>query len=208
MTANLFDRAGKSDASTISILVETLRQIHDSKTRGTVSDDLAELSSPGPKRFADGEPDAPLRYRNLRTSVEQAEARVRQREEGIDQRLRERASAPSATYQETLYLRCQRNGRSGGRFRCENRLAHRTDVRVVKNRFACEGTLLSAGPLLTVEPERFGLEADASAVISVTIDLSATTEIPTGTLETSLDLIMDEARVFKLWIEVDIYEIA
>ena len=208
MTADLFDRAGKSNSSTIFALVETLRQIHEAKTRGTEPDGPSGPSSPGSIRDANDEPDAPLRYRNLRAGIEQAEARVRQREEGIERRLRERASAPSAAYQETLYLRCQRNGRSGGRFRCENRLGHRTEVRVVKNRFACEGAVLSAEPLLTVEPECFSLEAGASAVISVTIDLSATTEIPTGALETSLDLIMDEARAFKLWIEVDIYEIA
>jgi len=185
-----------------------LRQIHDAKTRGTVSDDPAESSSPGPKRIADDESDAPLRYRNLRTSVEQAEARVRRREERIERRLREQTSAPSAAYQETLYLRCQRDGRSGGRFRCENRLDHRTEVRVVKHRLACNGAVLNAEPLLIVKPECFPLEDGASAVISVTIDLSATTGISTGTLETSLDLIMDETRAFKLWIEVDVYEIA
>jgi hypothetical protein len=208
MTADIFDRAGKSDSSTISALVETLRQIHEAKTRGTEPDGPSGSSSRGSIRDANDEPDAPPRYRRFRTNVEQAEARVRRREESIERRLRERASAPSAAYQETLYLRCQRNGRSGGRFRCENRLAHRTEVRVVKNRFACEGALLNAEPLLTIETERFLLEAGASAVVSVTIDLSATTEIPTGALETSLDLIMDEARVFKLWIEVDVYEIA
>jgi hypothetical protein len=207
MTANLFDRSGKSDSSTISVLVETLRQIHEAKTRGTVSGGLPVSPSPGPKRDADGEADAPLRYRSLRAGIEQAEARVRRREQSIERGLREQASAPSAAYQETLYLRCQRNGRSGGRFRCENRLGHRTEVRVVKHRFVCEGAVLRAEPLLTVEPARFQLEAGASAVISVMIDLSATIEIPTGALETSIDLIMDEARAFKLWIEVDVYEI-
>jgi hypothetical protein len=208
MTANHFDRAVNSDSSTISVLVETLRQIHGAKTRGTVSDGPPEPSSPEPKRDVDGEADAPLRYRSLRAGIEQAETRVRRHEESIEQRLRERASSPSAAYQETLYLRCQRNSRSGGRFRCENRLGHSTEVRVVKYRFACEGAILSAEPLLTVEPEHFPLQAGASAVISVTIDLSGTTEIPTGALETSIDLIMDEARAFKLWIEVDVYEIA
>jgi hypothetical protein len=208
MTTNLFDRAGESDSSTISVLVETLRQIHQAKTRGRASDGPAESSSPLSKRDVDGEANAPLRYRSLRAGLEQAEARVRRREESIERRLRERASAPPAAYQETLYLRCQRNGRSGGRFRCENRLGHRTEVRVVKHRFTCEGALLGAEPLLTVEPECFPLEAGASAVISVTIDLSPTTEVPTGALETSLDLVMDEARSFKLWIEVDVYEIA
>jgi hypothetical protein len=209
MIANLFDRAGNSDSSTISVLVETLRQIHEAKMRGTVSDGPPESSSPGPKRNADGEADAPLRYRSLRAGIEQAEARVRRREKGIERELREQASAaPSAAYQETLYLRCQRNNRSGGRFRCENRLGHRTEVRIVKHHFAREGAVLSAEPLLTVEPVCFPLEAGASAVISVTIDLSATIEIPTGALETSLDLIMEETRASKLWIEVDVYEIA
>jgi hypothetical protein len=208
MTANLFDQAGKSDSSTISAIVETLRQIHEAKARGTVSDSPLGSSYPRATRNADDEADAPLRYRSLRAGIEQAEARVRRREESIERRLREQANAPFAAYQETLYLRCQRNGRSGGRFRCENRLGHRTEVRVVKHRFACEGAVLSAEPLLSVEPECFPLEAGASAVISVTIDLSATTEIPIGALETSLDLIMDEARAFKLWIEVDVYEIA
>ena len=138
--------------------------------------DGPELASPEPKRDADDETDAPLRYRSLRAAIEQAEARVRRREESIVQRLREQTNSPSAAYQETLYLRCHRNGRSGGRFRCDNRLGHRTEVRVVKHCFACEGAALSVEPLLTVEPECFSLEASASAVISVTIDLSATTE--------------------------------
>jgi hypothetical protein len=205
MAATLFDRAGKSDASVISMFVEMLRQIHEENTRGLVSDRPAGPSFPRPKRDADGETDAPLRYRGLRARIEQAEARARQREESIERRLRERPSAPPAAYQETLYLRCQRNGRSAGRFRCENRLGHRTEVRVVKRRFMREGTLLSAEPLLTVEPERFPLEAGSSVVVSVKIDLSP--EVSTGALETSLDLVMDEVRAFKLWIEVDVYEI-
>ena len=67
---------------------------------------------------------------------------------------------------------------------------------------------MSPEPPLTIEPECFSLEAGGSAIISVTIDLSATNEIPIGALETSLDLIMGEARAFKLWIEVDVYELA
>ena len=208
MTADLSDRTGNSPSSAISVLVETLRQIHEAKKRGAVAGVPPESSSSKQAPNTDCEADAPLRYRSLRTGIERAEARVRQHEKDIEQRLREQSSSPTAAYQETLYLSCQRNGRSGGRFRCENRLGHATDVRVVKHRFACNGALLSAEPLLTVEPEYFPLEAGASAVISVTIDLSATIELPIGVLETSLDLIMDEARVFKLWMEIDVYEIA
>src|ERR1700759_1309910 len=108
MTAKLFGRTGKSDP-TISVLVDTLRQIHEANTRRAMSDGPTDSSSPGLKRNADSEVDAPLRYRSLRASIERAEERVRQREESIEQRLREQASAKSAAYQETLYLRCQLN---------------------------------------------------------------------------------------------------
>ena len=68
---------------------------------------------------------------------------------------------------------------------------------------------MSAEPLLTVEPERFWPEADASAVIfSDNRFVYYDRNFRPARFETSLDLIMDEARVFKLWMEVDIYEIA
>jgi hypothetical protein len=200
MTASPFDRARGSGAPTISALVETLRQIHEDKTR--------DLSPASPDPSAQGDAEPARRYRSLRKELELAEANARRRDETVERGFRERAKAAPAPYQETLYLRCQRHGRSAGRFRCDNRLGQKTDVRIVKRRWTSQSALISVEPSLTVEPERFPLEADASAVVSVSIDLTSSPEISTGVLETSLDLVMDEALALKLWIEVDVYELS
>ena len=61
-------------------------------------------------------------------------------------------------------------------------------------------------PGVTLRPESFSLDAGDSKVVVVEIDLAPCSNLPIGTIDSAIDLLMDEALVLKLWIEVDVYE--
>jgi len=172
-------------------LVEALRKLHEDKQRQA-------------KTEAKPEAEPAQRYQALRQSLESGEARVRQREAGIERAVKQQA----APYQETLYLQVARGGRTAGRFRCENRLAQAAEVRVALRRVTLAGAPLEREPGFTVTPERLTLEAGGAAVLTVTLDLAALPELASGKLETSLDLVMNDGLALKLWIEADVYELA
>jgi hypothetical protein len=165
-------------------------------------DDLASAA-----RFGSGAVDDLHQYRELRDGVERMERDARRHSELVD-RLTRRRIAPErgAFYQETLYLRCQRGGRTGGRFRCENWRTRRTSVIAYCFPFVADGRELPAGPAVTVHPETFSLEAGESAVVRIELDLAEWASLQLGALATSVDLLMDDKIALKLWIEVDVYE--
>jgi hypothetical protein len=177
----------RPEDSGMAELVEALRKLHEDK-----------------QRQAKPEAEPARRYQALRQSLESGEARVRQREAGIDREIQRQA----APYQETLYLQVARGGRTAGRFRCENRLAETAEVRVALRRVTLAGAALAPSPRLVVTPERFQLAPGASAVLTLTLDLASLPELASGKLETAVDLVMNDGLALKLWIEADVYELA
>lgn len=152
-----------------------------------------------------------LGYRGLREELDRVEATARRHatfvERAIAQTAPGRSSSGASFYQETLYLRCRRLGRSGGRFRCENFRGRRTEVRVFSRSFTAGAADLLAQPGMVLRPDDFVLGAGESRVVAVEIDLSACTDLAIGTLQTSIDLLMDDAVALKLWLEVDVYDL-
>ena len=213
---------GQSEPS-IPNLVEALREIHEGRSvqgerraasplthasgsrtaeLATERDQLNRAAKSGP-----GTSDVSEQYRELRDGVERMERDARRHAELVD-RLTRRRTAPelAAFYQETLYLRCARGGRTGGRFRCENRQTRRTSVTVCRRPFAAEGKDLPAGLALAIHPETFSLEAGESAIVRIDLDLGPCADLRLDAVATSVDLLMDDAIALKLWIEVDVYE--
>jgi hypothetical protein len=78
-------------------------------------------------------------------------------------------------------------------------------IAVAHHSFTMNGEAVAAGPRLILRPNQFFLDADDSRIIHAEIDLSCfgTTK---GTLETSIDVLMNQALTLKLWVEIDIYE--
>jgi hypothetical protein len=180
---NAFDDA-KVSLAAIPGLVEALRRVH--------AEDPGFSGAPAPA--AEGL----SLYRRLREGLARAEARARNEAA---------ARPPPALRQETLYLNCRRAGRTAGRFRCENALGREVEMRIVTRPFSIGREALTSPPKLLVSPAQLKLPADGSVVIAVQADLAPCPEISGHGLQTSLDLILDEALAIKLWIEIDIYEL-
>jgi hypothetical protein len=150
------------------------------------------------------------RYAALQGQFDRMEREVRQHGVAVDRLVSgntKGAATPvgAIAYQETLYLQCQRRGRTGGRFRCVNRRGQRTSVVSTLRPFTMNGAP-AAAPILTVRPGSFALDAGASAIVSVEVDLESCVELADGTLQTSIDLHMNEAVAFKIWIEIELYD--
>jgi len=114
--------------------------------------------------------------------------------------------ASAAPYQETLYLQCARGGRTAGRFRCMNRRNRRTSVTSALRPFRMNGLPQAAAPMLTIRPGSFALDAGASEIIAVEVDLGPCPDLVDSNLQTSIDLHMNDAVALKIWIEIHVYE--
>ena len=108
-------------------------------------------------------------YAAIRAGLARLEREARRHAEVID-RLVDRNAAASATaarsapYQETLYLQCVSQGRSGGRFRCINRRAKRAAVASLIRPFTLNGEALAETPTLSLRPSAFFLDPGESRV--------------------------------------------
>lgn len=180
---NAFDDA-KVSLAAIPGLVEALRRVH--------AEDPSFSGAPAPA--AEGV----SLYRRLREGLARAEARARSEAA---------ARPPPGLRQETLYLNCRRGGRTGGRFRCENTMGREVEMRIVARPFSIGRGPLASRPKLVVSPAKLELPAGGSVVVAVQADLAPCPEISGHGLQTSLDLILDEALAMKLWIEIDVYEL-
>jgi hypothetical protein len=199
-------------------LVEALRGIHQRNPDITPASRhadsgglLGHLARGGRDlTFLLGGGDASLRYSALRDHIKQLERQAQRHSELIDRLLRRGEPAPDVTdpvpYQETLYLQCQRGGRTAGRFRCVNRRGHKVAVSLATRSFSRNGTVSRSAPVLSVQPSSFALHPAATAVIVADVDLRSCPDLTAGKLQTSIDLRMDDAIALKLWIEMDIYE--
>jgi hypothetical protein len=155
--------------------------------------------------------DGPRRYQVLREELDRVEDEARRSAEIVErsmaQTARNRFSTGASFSQETLYLQCRRLGKSGGRFRCESLRERRTEVQALSGRFKTGAMVLPDQPQLVLRPDNFVLEAGESKVIDVEIDLSACANLAIGTLQASVDLLMNDAVAIKLWIEVEVYDV-
>jgi hypothetical protein len=175
------------DPGAIPRLVEALRRLYTEGVDFSIAPSAARPKS-----------ESASLYGRLRERLARAEARVRSDAE---------ARRSPTLFQETLYLRCQRGHRTGGRFRCENALGREAELRIAARPFSAGREPLSVEPALVVTPTALKLASDASTVITVHVDLAPCSEISRGVIEASLDLILDEALTMKLWIEIDVYEL-
>jgi len=200
--------AGASRAFADQVSPHLSRFIVEAITRG--SEQLARLVESALGPASDLKSDPSKYYRELRDGVERMERDARRHAELVERLtgrlMRGQPSEWPAFYQETLYLRCQCGRRSGGRFRCENRRERRTSVTALRRPFRARGERLMTDPGVTLRPESFSLDAGDSKVVVVEIDLAPCSNLPIGTIDSAIDLLMDEALVLKLWIEVDVYE--
>jgi hypothetical protein len=200
-TAAKSESADRRERPDFSSLLHTL--ILEGFARG--SEDLARMfaSAPAATQPAADE----RRYGALRGRLEGMEREARENSEAVD-RLLGFDSARKSTrpaYQETLHLQCPQGGRSGGRFRCVNRRGQRTSVSAVPRPFSTTSKPLQTEPMLTLRPDNFCLEAGQSQLVWVEVDLAPCSGLASGTLGTSIDLLMNDAVGLKVWIEIDVY---
>jgi hypothetical protein len=189
--------------SQLSSLVPRL--ILDSVARGV--EDLARLLAPALDVATGSDDRSARRYRELRGRFDRLERDVRQHAATVDRLLDRASPAPgAAAYQETLYLQCPRGGRTAGRFRCVNRRDRRTSVISSLRPFTMNGMPEAAVPMLTIRPGSFALDAGASQIISVEVDLAACPDLVDGDLQTSIDLHMNDAIALKIWVQIHVYE--
>ena len=178
------------------------RLILDSVARGV--EDLARLLAPASDAATGSDDPSARRYRELRGRFDRLERDVRQHAETVDRLLNGNSPAPgAAAYQETLYLRAAQGARAAGRFRCANHRRHRVTVASVQRPFTMDGEPLADPPTLTLRPGGFCLEPETSREVIVEVDLAACQK--PSKLETSIDLLMNDAVAQKLWIEIDVY---
>ena len=181
----------------------------ESLTRG--SEDLFRFLTPAPNSASGVSPNEARRYDALRGRLEQMEREARRHADAVDRLLeRDEPSVRAATrptpYQETLYLQCMSSGRSAGRFRCINRRGQPTSVSSVLRPFTMNGAPFAAAPALTLRPGVFSLDAGQTQIIVVEVDLVPCSNLSAGTLQTSIDLLMNEAVSLKIWVEIDVYD--
>jgi hypothetical protein len=226
------EHASIVDFPSIDRLVDVLQQIYDQNGRrsaGSRASPLEPAAGPGiigqvlgeaaggyrdagerlralGRRGSDGQTERSGRYRELRSELDRIEAEAKRRAGAAENFLARKRPEPAAFYQETIYLRCRRFERSGGRFRCENLRGRKTEVRLASRSFTADAGDLIEQPQLRFSPERFVLDAGQSMVVGVEVDCSECSQTPIGALSGSADLLMDEAIALKLWIEVDVYD--
>jgi hypothetical protein len=200
--------AGSSRLSADQEFPHLWRFILEGITRG--SEELARWLESVRSLDSDLKPDPSKYYRELRHRVERMEREARHHAEWVERLTwhltQGQKSEGAAFYQETLYLRCQRGHRSGGRFRFENCRGRRASVTALRRPFTTRGERLTIDPGVTLQPDSFFLDARDSRVVFVEIDLAPCSNLPIGTIDSSIDLLLDETMVLKLWIEVDVYE--
>jgi hypothetical protein len=185
------------------------RLILDGLARG--SEDLARLIKPALDAPTGSEDGAARQYSALRDRFDRLERNVRQHAVTVDRLLNPDSPPPgmpasAAPYQETLYLQCARGGRTAGRFRCMNRRNRRTSVTSALRPFRMNGLPQAAAPMLTIRPGSFALDAGASEIIAVEVDLGPCPDLVDSNLQTSIDLHMNDAVALKIWIEIHVYE--
>ena len=181
------------------------RLILDSVARG--AEDIARLLAPAFDAAAGSDGRSARLYSALRGQFDRLERDVRQHAATVDRLLNRASPTPgAAAYQETLYLQCSRGGRTAGRFRCVNRRDRRTSVTSSLRPFTMNGLPKAASPMLTIRPGSFALDAGASEIISVEVDLAACPDLVDGDLQTSIDLHMNDAIALKIWVEIHVYE--
>jgi hypothetical protein len=183
------------------------RVILDAIARG--NEDLAQLLAPL-NREAAFEPEAVRRYSALRNRLDRLEQDARQHAAVVDRFLNHDPSTVgqrdgAVPSQETLYLQCQRAGRTAGRFRCVNRRSHRASVTLSPRPFTINGVPQTAAPIMGIRPDSFALAPGASAMLTVEVDLGSCPDL-LDNLQTSIDLHMNNAIALKIWIEIDVYD--
>jgi hypothetical protein len=87
-----------------------------------------------------------------------------------------------------------------------NRRGQLTSVRSSLQPLIVNGQPSTAMPILSLRPDSFSLDAGASAIVSVEVDLSPCPDLVNTTLQTSIDLHMNDAVALKIWIEIDLHE--
>lgn len=179
--------------SLAKLLVDSVRNSRENLSR------LLETAAPRP---------AEHRYAELRQHVERLERVGAERAETVRSAFESGAAVPakSTQYQETLYLQCVRGGRAAGRFRCLNRRAQRTAITTTLRPFTIDARPVAMAPSLTIRPGGFVLEAGAAAIVAVELDFASCPDLVASPLQTSIDLLMDDAVALKIWIEVEVYD--
>jgi hypothetical protein len=186
-------------------LLSLPRLILERLARG--SDDLAGLLASAPESTQSA---AARHYSALRGCLEGMGREAREHVEAVDRLLGFQSSSASksarSAYQETLYLQCSQGGRSGGRVRCVNHRGQRMSVSAVPRPFSTTGKSLKAAPMLTLRPDKFCQDAGESQFVLVEVDLAPCSDLSSCTLETSIDLLVNDAVTHKIWIEIIVYE--
>jgi hypothetical protein len=150
-------------------------------------------------------------YARLRDHFGEIERIARRHRESINsdrepQRPVGATAARAAFYQQTVYLQCEAGGCTAGRFRCINSRTQR--VRVTSSLQPCtiKGEPLDAAPAITLCPGAFSLEPGAATIVAVEVDCTACAALRQGTIQTSIDLQMDDCLALKVWIEITLHE--
>lgn len=150
-------------------------------------------------------------YARLREHFGEIEHIARQHRASINsdaerQRPAGATAARTGFYQQTVYLQCEAEGRTAGRFRCIN--SRTQGVRVTSSLQPCtvKGEPLDAAPAITLCPGAFSLEPGAASIVAVEVDCTACGALREGTIQTSVDLHMDDRLALKVWIEIMLHD--
>jgi hypothetical protein len=150
-------------------------------------------------------------YARLREHFGEIERAARQHKESINreaerQRPAGATAARTAFYQQTVYLQCEAGGRTAGRFRCINSSTERARVTSSLRSCTLNGDPLDAVPAITLCPGAFSLEPGAATIVAVEVDCTVCKALREGTIQTSVDLHMDDCLALKVWIEITLHE--
>jgi hypothetical protein len=173
------------------------------------AEDITRLLKPTQGDEFARHPDANF-YSAVQGRVGKLETELRRHAETIDRLVEANgpASARSgaALHQQTLYLQCPRGSRTGGRFRCVNRRGERSAVTSLLRPLTMNREPLAGAPALSMRPGSFVLNDGESEVVTVDIDFGCCPDLASGTVQTSIDLRMNDALALKIWIEVELHD--
>jgi hypothetical protein len=174
------------------------------------AEDIIRLLKPTQSSEFTRHPDANF-YSAVQGRVGKLETELRRHAESIDRLLEANAPASArsggaAHHQQTLYLQCPRGARTAGRFRCVNRRVELSAVSSLLRPFTMNREPLVGAPALSMRPGSFVLNDGASEVVTVEIDFGCCPDLSSGTVQTSIDLRMNDALALKIWIEVELHD--
>ena len=119
----------------------------------------------------------------------------------------EASALPSApVFQQSLHLRCPRDGRTAGRFRCVNRTDRRTTVTIASEPFLGDATGPLEGATITATPATCALDPQESQTFIVDVDFSTCSKGPDREAGAAIEIAMDGELAMKVWIAVELDE--